>query len=145
MVHALEEIRRLLYPGGFLIEIHPVPNWLFLQVIKDGMVLAAEPKPMTYTEDVLQSERALTEVVDRGFFVVEKFAEFNFITYAATLDELRAHWEQINEYSETQHDESVLLQEEEQFARFESILQMAGEGAEVLIHERGRISRLMSV
>lgn len=142
MVHALEAIRSLLKPGGYLIDIHPVPHWLFLRAVQRGKVLTSESKPMTYSQDVLQAEDALEKVVERGFFVVEEKDEFDFLTYASSVDELRTHWQQINEHDDTPEDTSILLQEEEQLSRFHTFLQAAGEGVEVLIHEKARIARM---
>ena len=46
MVHALEEIQRLLRPGGSLIDIHPFPEVPLIEVYQGGRVLFAEPQPV---------------------------------------------------------------------------------------------------
>lgn len=145
MVYALEEIRWLLKPGGFLINIQPVPNWLFLKVVKGGEVVASEPRPMMYCQDVLDAEDAIARVLERNLFVVEQTQDFDFITYASTVDELRSHWEKISAFDDSPEDEFILQQEEEQYARFHTILQAAGDDSEILVHEKGRISRLKPV
>lgn len=145
MVHALEEIRRLLVPGGALIDIHPVPHWLFLRAVHHETVLAEEPRAQTYIQDVLDAEQALTEAVQRGLFVVEQTGEFDFLTYASSVDELRAHWNQINAYEESADDEATLIEKERQYARFHAILRAAGEGAQIVDCERARITRMRPV
>ena len=142
MVHALEEIHRLLKTSGFLIDIHPVPHWLFLRAIEAETILAVEPRPHSYSQDVLHAEEALAQVIRRGLYVVEQSDEFDYFTHADSVSELHQHCDQINAYDEGPQDEQVLLEREEQFARFEAIMQAAGAGAEVLVHERARITRM---
>jgi hypothetical protein len=142
MVHALEEIHRLLKTSGFLIDIHPVPHWLFLRAMEGETLLAVEPRPHSYSQDVLHAEEALAQVIRRGLYVVEQSDEFDYFTHAGSVTELRQHCDQINAYDDGPQDEQVMLEREEQFARFEAIMQAAGEGAEVLVHERARITRM---
>ena len=68
MVHALEEIHRLLRPNGILIDIHPFPQAPEVKVIQGDEVIFAEPKRdiQDEDEDVKQADRALAEVVERG-------------------------------------------------------------------------------
>lgn len=144
MVHALEEIWRLLKPGGAMIDIHPVSSWLYLQAVHEDQVVARERKPMTYCMDILQAEKALKEVVERGLFLVEEQGEFDYYTHASSIDELGSHWDRINAHDDTLKEEDILLEEEEQYTRFLTHLQLAGDGAEVVVHERGRIARMRS-
>ncbi|MGD2027956.1 MAG: hypothetical protein PVI99_09080 [Anaerolineales bacterium] len=145
MVHALEEIRWMLISDGCLVEIHPVPEWLFLGAIQRGNILSSEPKPMIYTQDIIDAKEAVAEVVARGLFVIEESDEFDFLTYASSVDEFRSYWTKLNAYDDRPEDETFLQQEEEQFARFHGVLQDAGEGSEIFIHEKGKISRLRPV
>ena len=46
MVHALEEIHRLLRPDGRLIEIHPALEEPYVMVKSDGYVAFVEPDPV---------------------------------------------------------------------------------------------------
>ena len=142
MVHALEEIHRLLKPDGSLIDLHPHPDWLFLQAILGRSILAREAKPQTYSQDVLQAESAIADVVRRGLFTVEETIEFDFFTYASSIEDLRTHWDQIQAYDDSPKDEQDMLHEEQQYERFRSVLQAAGDEAQVVIHERARIARL---
>ncbi len=64
MVHALEEIRRLLNLDGVLINILPGPEGYFIEVHHDGRILFAERKRETFSEDVLQAKAAIQQVLD---------------------------------------------------------------------------------
>jgi hypothetical protein len=142
MVHALEEIRRLLKSSGLLIDLHPHPNWLYLQAKLGGEILAVEPMPQSYSQDVHQAEAALAEVTGRGLYTIEENAEFDFMTYASTVDEIRSHWEAINAYDDSPTDQHALPLEESQDERFRQVLAGAGGDAEIVVHERARIARL---
>lgn len=145
MVHALEEIHRLLRPGGVLIDIHPVPMWSFIKVYRGGKVLFEERLPETYWEEVNRAEGALAKVVDRGLFVVEMADEFDFLTYASSVGELRAHRELMDAYDDSPKEEAAVLREEELAAQIETILRKSGKGAQVAVHERGRLARMRPV
>ena len=145
MVHALEDIRRLLRPGRILIDIHPFPEGSFIKVFKDGNVLFAEPRRETDDEDVLHAEDALAQVLGRRLFVIEDNGEFDFFTYASSVPELRQFKEEANAYDDSPKDEAMVAREEELYAQAEKILQASGEGAEVATHTRCRIARLRPV
>jgi hypothetical protein len=145
MVHALEELHRLLKPDGVLIDIHPVPMWSFIKVYRRGEVLFEEMLPETYWEDVNRAERALAEVVEGGLFVVEMADKFDFLTYASSVGELRAYRELMDAFDDSPKDEAAVLREEELAAQVETILRKSGKGAEVAIHERGRMARMRPV
>ena len=145
MVHALEEIRRLLKPGGKLIDIHPIPEGFFIKALQRGRILFAERKRETCSDDVLRAEDALAESIVRNLFAVDRRAEFDFLTYAPSVRELRVYWEELNAYDDDPTDETIIAREEELYAQVEQILQASGAGAEVAIHERARIARLRPV
>ncbi len=145
MVRALEEIRRLLKPGGMLIDIHPVPEGYFIKALQSGRILFAERKRDTCSEDVLHAENALAQGVERNLFAVDRRSEFDFLTYASSVDELRVYWEELNAYEDRPKDEALVAREQDLYAQVEEILQASGAGAEVAIHERVRIARLRPV
>ncbi len=145
MVRALEEIRRLLKPGGMLIDIHPVPEGYFIKALQGGRILFAERKRDTCSEDVLHAENALAQGVERNLFAVDRRSEFDFLTYASSVDELRVYWEELNAYEDRPKDEALVAREQDLYAQVEEILQASGAGAEVAIHERVRIARLRPV
>jgi len=144
MVHALEEIHRLLKPGGRLIDIHPVLEVPLIKVFQGGRVLFAEPDPGydNYKEDVRQAEDALAQIVRRRLFVIERSGEFDFLTYGSSVAELRDFMAKAGACDDSPQDEAVVAREAELYARVEEIMKAAGERAEVADHERGRIARL---
>lgn len=146
MVHALEEIHRLLRPDGYLIDIHPVLEAPLIEVHQGAKVVFAEPSPAyDYEEDLQQAERALAQIIQRRLFVLERSGEFDFLTYGSSIAELRDYWARAGAYDESPKDEAVTAREAELYVRVEKVMQAAGQGAEVVGHERGRIARLKPV
>jgi SAM-dependent methyltransferase len=91
MVHALEEIHRLLKPAGTLIEIHPsVDAPPFVEVRSNGRLSFAEGDPVfDYEDDLRQADAAVATVLDRSVFVLDDRRGFQLRTYAASVKELR--------------------------------------------------------
>ena len=145
MVHALEEIRRLLKPDGILIDIHPVPEGYFIKAFQGDRILFAERRRETCSDDVLHAEDALAESIELDLFTVDRRAEYDFLTYASSVRELREYWEEINTFEDDPKDEAVIAREEYLYTQVEEIMQASGAGAEVAIHERVRIVRLRPV
>jgi hypothetical protein len=145
MVHALEEIHRLLSPGGLLVDIHPVPEMTLIRVYDHGEVLFEERLVDTGDEDIIQAERALAEVVDRGLFVVGRSNEFDFQTYASSSGELQNYLEMMNAFANTPRDEAAALREQELAARVDKVLRKSGVGAEVAYYEKGKITQMSPV
>ncbi|MEK7311503.1 MAG: hypothetical protein AAB382_06005 [Chloroflexota bacterium] len=147
MVHALEGIYRLLRPDGCLIAIRPVSGASLIEAHQGGRVLFAEPVPVPPEEYevIAQAEDALAQVVQRRLFIVDGSGEFKFLTYAASAAELRDSVAQTNAFHEGPRDEAVTAWEAELLARVEEIMRAAGEGAEVVLHDKARIARLRPV
>jgi len=147
MVHALEEIHRLLRLDGVLIDIHPYPQPPIIQVLKEKEVVFAQPKRdiEDENEDVLKADLALAEIVDRRIFEVERYEDFDFFSYAPSVPELRDFWDRYNEYESTPKEESRLAQEEAVYAKAEEIRLNIGEGARAAVHERTKIARLKPI
>jgi hypothetical protein len=145
MVHALEEIWRLIKLDGVIVNILPIPEGYSIEVHHNGRIFFAERKRDTLSEDVLQAEAAIKQVLDRGLFIMDQKDEFDFRTYGSSVSEVRAYWEEQNAYEEEPKAEDVLAREESLYAQVEEILDELGEGAEVAIHERVRIARLSPV
>jgi len=144
MVHALEEIQRLLKPDGCLIDIHPFPEERLIGAYQGGRVLFTEsvPVPAHDYKVISQAEDALAQVVQRGLFVVERNSEFNLPIYGSSVTELRDFRAKIGAYDDSPKDDAVEAQRTVLYARVEEIMQAAGDGAEVAYHERARITRM---
>jgi hypothetical protein len=146
MVHALEEIHRLLNPGGLLVDIHPVPELTSIRVYDHGEVLFEESQvDADDEEEVIRAERALAEVADRGLFVVGMSHEFDFQTYASSVSELWDYLELMSAFVNSPKDEAAAMREQELAARVEKILRKAGERAKVAYYEKGKITRMRPV
>jgi len=145
MVHALEEIRRLLKPDGFLIDIHGFPEPTIIKVFQGGEVLYAEPKRLSESEDVLRADEAVAEVVERGLYVIERSDEFDFHSYCSSVSEYRAYWDEIEPYEVDSREEEDLVREAEMSAQVDEIMQAAGAGVELVFDERTRMTRLKPV
>lgn len=145
MVHALEEIHRLLSPGGLFVDIHPVPDLPLIRVYDQGEVVLEEPLVDTVDEDIIRAERALAEVVDRGLFVVGMSYEFDFQAYASSVGELQDYLELMNAFNNSPKDEAAVLREQELAARVEKIWRKSGEGVEVAYYEKGKITQMRPV
>jgi hypothetical protein len=145
MVHALEQIRRLLKPDGILVNILPVPEGSFIEAVQNGKVLFSKRKRENWSEDVLEAEAALKQVFDRELFVLDQQEEFDFLTYGSSVSELRAYWEEQDGYEQPCDDEAHVARVEELYAQVDDVMQASGPGAEVVTHERARIARLRPV
>lgn len=145
MVHALEEIHRLLKPAGRLIDIHPVRDAPVIEVRRNGKILYAESAPAHDDEDYRQADAAVAEAVRRRLFVVEQRRVFDFPTYAASVRELKEYLEDTNAYEDRDRGQARAEQEAALAGRATQALRAAGKGAEVVHHERARIARLRPV
>jgi SAM-dependent methyltransferase len=143
MVHALEEIRRLLKPDGVLIDIHGDPEGEFIEAHQGGRRLFSERIRETCSENGLRTEEALAQAVERELFIIDRREEFDFLTYASSVPELRAYWEELEAY--WPEDEVIAAREEYLYAQVEEIMQASGAGTEVATYERARITRLRPV
>jgi SAM-dependent methyltransferase len=142
MVHALEEIHRLLRPTGTLIEIHPVHGaWVEIRV--DADVRFVEPDPGFDSDAELRpTERAVRTVVEARLFALDQEREFDFLTYAASVRELREHFAMVGGYDEGPAP-SVTRRRDELYGRAEEVRVASGAGAEVVYREQAKISRLL--
>lgn len=145
MVHALEEIHRLLRPEGGLVDIHPFPEPSLVKVIQRDQILFAEPKRETDHEGVMQADRAVAEVLERKLFVAEGKADFDFFSYGSSVSELREFWDRYNAYETEPKEEAQLAYEDKAYGRAEQVLRDSSDDAEAAIHERVRIARLKPV
>lgn len=144
MVHALEEIHRLLKRPGTLIEIHPsLERPPLVEVRSNGRLSFVEDDPgFDYADDLRQAEAAVTSVVDRGTFVFEDRRRFELRTHAASVEELRDHWEVAGAYDPEEKEVTLARRRDEMYARAHEVLQRSPE-AELVYVEPATMSRLM--
>ena len=142
MVHALQEVQRLLKSDGRLIDIQPLIEARLLKVYQGNSVVFVESDPSyDYEEDLRQADAALTKAIQRSLFVIEERSEFDFLTHGSSAQELLAFWDKtstVDDISEDPAEQRI----KEVYARVEEIRQAAGQGAEVALHERARLLRL---
>ena len=142
MVHALEEIHRLLRPVGTLIEIHPALEVPFAEVRSNGELLFSERDPgFDYGDDLQHAEDALAAVVDRGVFILEQSRRFELPIHTPSVKELRDHWAVSEAYDREEKEESLARRQDEMFARVHDILERSP-GAELVYVEPATMSRL---
>lgn len=82
MVHALNEIWRVLSPGGYLIDLRPfVKNWPVEIVTDDEVKVAGMVDDTDGFPADLAANAAVEHVVERGLFIPEKTDSFELFTY----------------------------------------------------------------
>ena len=148
MVHALEEIHRLLKSTGILIDIHPVAEPSPIEIYQGGKIEpVGDLSIRQWCTDYQHADEALTEIQQRGLFMVEREGMFNSLTYYDSVAEMRTDWkEAIDKFARDSQsiDESV-PHAEAMAARAEELMQAAGSGAELIVRERVHISRLKPI
>lgn len=138
MVHALEEIHRLLAPDGRLLDIHPFAEPPLVEIHQAGRITFSEPAPDYPVADVQNAEKALAHVVRKGLFAVEREGAFHFRTYASSVAELTDFLAGQGGWTE----EKATERERAMATHVEQRLAAAGEGAEVALHERVQMTLL---
>ena len=145
MVHALEEIHRLLKPTGILIDIHPVAEASPIEIHQGGNIdLAGDLSVRQWCTDYQQADIALTEIKQRGLFTFERERVFDSLTHYDSAAELRTSLkEAIAKFArESQSAEEAVPQVEALAERAEELMQAAASGADLIVRERTHISRL---
>ena len=146
MVHALEEIHRLLKPGGELIDIHPVSEPSPIEIYRDGKIdLAGHLTVRQWCLDFEQADNALGEIIQRGMFTVEQKGMFDTLTYYDSAAEMGTSFkESIHKYArDAQSVDEALLLAEALAKRAKKLMQTAGSGAKLVMRDENHISRLM--
>lgn len=147
MVHALEEIHRLLKPDGRLIDIHPDIETQRIEIYQDNRLLFVDSMQWAADdqEDLRLADETLVQIVRRGLFALEHSGKFDNRTYSSSAAELRDQLSKPSGVHATTKDEAEAASEAELIARVKAFMQTAGDGAEVAINERARITRLKPV
>jgi SAM-dependent methyltransferase len=107
MVHALDEIRRTLKPGGVLIDLRPVEDRWAVEVASQLATQVAgqlTDMPIGRADDEA-AFRAMHEVESRGWFVKEHEEEFAFFYYWDTPSEMKEFMDEEWEDFEKMEDE----------------------------------------
>jgi SAM-dependent methyltransferase len=142
MVHALEEIHRLLRPAGTLIEIHPALEVPFLEVSSNGELFFSEDDPgFDYEDDLRHAEAAVSAVVGSGAFAIDDRLRFELRTHASSVTELRDHWVVSGAYDPEEKEETLARQQDEMYARAHQVFERSP-GAELIYVEPATMSRL---
>jgi ubiquinone/menaquinone biosynthesis C-methylase UbiE len=145
MVHALEEIHRLLKPTGALIDIHPVSESSPIEIHQSGKIdLVGYLSVRQWCIDFQQADNALAEVAQRGLFAVEHETVFDSLTYYTSAAEMRTSLkESIDKFArDAQLAGEAVVHAEALAARAEELMRAAVRGAELIVRERTHISRL---
>jgi hypothetical protein len=143
MVHALEQIHRLLRRAGTLIEIHPALVVPFVEVSSNGELLFREDDPgFDYEDDLRSAEEAIETVVGRGVFVLHGRHRFELRTHASWVRDLRDHFAVAGAYDPEEKEEALVRRQDEMYARAHEVLERSP-GAELVYVEPATMSRLI--
>lgn len=144
MVHALEEIHRLLRPTGSLIEIHPAADEApFVEIRSDERLHFSEDDPgYDYEDDLRHAEAAVATAVDRHVFAIEERRRFELRTHASSVQELREYWELYGAYDPEEKEETLARLQDEMYARAHEVLRRSP-GAGLVYVEPATMSLLM--
>ena len=145
MVHALEEIRRLLKPTGTLIDIHPVAESSPIEIHHRGKIdVAGYLLVRQWCADYEQADQALLEIVRGGLFAVERESVLDSLTHYGSAAEMRTSLkEALDKYArDAESAGEEVPQVEALVAHAEKLMQAAGRGAELMVRERTHMSRL---
>lgn len=93
MVHALQEARRVLTPGGVLIDVLPVLAPIVVEVITAKSIWAKPVATYSAPDDVAAAVAAVQHAVSAEWFACEKSLAFDFTIDCDTADELRLYAE----------------------------------------------------
>src|SRR5262245_52842783 len=106
MVHALQEIWRVLVPGGHLIDLRPrAANWP-LEVVADSQgALAGRVDNAPFVPDDNAAEGAIQRAVGEGLFLRENQVAFDCASYWDTVDDMLAYQAELDRPSFTVPDD----------------------------------------
>ena len=86
MVDALRRARRIVRPDGFVLDVHPTSAYAVLEI---GSHVVGTVSPGDAPQRHQAATKAVTTAIERGWFACEAAAEFSFLTYGDSIDELR--------------------------------------------------------
>jgi hypothetical protein len=133
MVHALEEIWRVLAPGGIMVDLRPFTEHSPVEVVADGQVASAgrldEPQP---DPDDRAANAALAQVERDRVFICERRGAFDLSYYWDTPGEMKAYID---------GEWTIARLPEEVFAEAVRLAARAGASARVRVRRNMIISR----
>ena len=135
MVHALEKIYRLLKRGGVLIDIHPTPKPASLEVRLGTRTIPAGW--INESDDYVsyeQADDAVSNVVERKVFTLERDGTFEHVVFADSVNEFR------EEYLADRWEDAYI--DDITAARIEELLSTPDSDKELIFRESIRIMRL---
>ena len=92
MVHALEEVWRVLVAGGWMVDLRPVSTDWPLEVIIDGRPMhAGTVDGSPSLADQIASDAAIAEMMYRRWFTLEEHTLFDLVYYWSTIEEMEAY------------------------------------------------------
>jgi hypothetical protein len=148
MVHALEEIHRLVKPTGILIDIHPVAEPSPIEIHQGEKIEpVGDLSVRQWCSDYQHADEALIETQRRGLFTVEREGMFNSLTYYDSAAEMRTDWKAaIDKFArDAQSIVESVPHAEAMAEQAEELMQAAANGAELVVGERVHISRLKPI
>ena len=145
MVHALEEIHRLLKPTGRLIDIHPVAISPRVEIKEAGKVnLAGYLSVHQWFTDFQQADNALAEIIRRGLFIVEREEIFDVPIHYSSVEEMQT--ELMKELDYFARDSQSAIDDAPNIkalvTKADELMQHADSSAQLVAHEPTHISRM---
>ena len=145
MVHALEEIHRLLKPTGRLIDIHPVAVSPRVEINEAGKIhLAGYLSVHQWFTDFLQADNALEEIIRRGLFSIEQEEIFDVPIHYASVEEMQTELMKELDYfardAQSASEDAPYI--EVLVKRAEKLMRSVDSTAQLIAREPTHISRL---
>jgi predicted SAM-dependent methyltransferase len=92
VVDALKNAHRALRPGGLLLDLQPEAGDPPVEVIRDGRVVGSTPQDESWCAEQIAKARAIVaELVDAGWFAVERTRRYEWRQHATTVDDWAAY------------------------------------------------------
>jgi hypothetical protein len=143
MVYALKEARRVLRPGGNLVDMDSPPGFLFLGVeVQPGRRNIEPARSRDSGKGELNAQRAVASVVEEGLFRSLEESEFDLVyrfDSVEAMEEYMAAYDAL--YAESEALSSV---DPEVLERTYQAVKRAGRGARPVIVERALFRSLVS-
>lgn len=115
MVHALDEIRRVLKPNGILIDLRPVESNWSVEIVSSAGYQAAgrlSDLPAAVADDEA-AFKAMREVESNGWYIKKEEKEFAFFYYWDTPSEMKEfmedEWEDFEKLEESVYKKASSL------------------------------------